>query len=341
MKIWVDMTTPPQVLFLRPIIAELEKRGYELLLTSRHSTETVPLADRYNLEHTVIGAHGGETLIGKGAAIMWRAVKMMSFVRRHAVSLAVSQGSYSQALAARWLRIPMVAFQDYEGHPANHILCRVAEKVLVPDAFSKPNLYRYGASEAKIESYGGLKEDVYLAEFVPDPAFLETNSIPAEKIVISMRPPSLAATYHRFENPLFDKLLHYVSSQPSTFIVLLPRGSERRKWYEDLGLSNVLIPRHVLDGPNLVYHSDLVIGGGGTMNREATVLGTPVYTVFKGKLGSVDQHLIKIGKMFRVEDSNDISQTKLSKKPKTVSSSSRKGRGLVKEVVDKILEVRR
>jgi len=337
MKIWIDMVTPAQVLFLRPIIAELQKRGFELLLTTRHFTETVPLADRYRLSHTVIGAHGGGTLIGKGTAIALRAVKLISFVRHHAVSCAVSQGSYSQALAAGWLHIPLVAFQDYEGHPANHILCRVAERILVPNAFSKANLHRYGVSEAKIESYGGLKENVYLAEFVPDPTFLETTGIPSQKIIATMRPPSLVSTYHRFKNPLFDELLYYILSHSNAFVVLLPRGSEQRRTYEGLGLSNVLIPKHVLDGPNLIYHSDLVLGAGGTMNREATVLGTPVYTVFKGRMGSIDQHLIRLGKMVRIEDSTDISKIKVCKKPKAACISLRERQGLVNEVVNKIL----
>lgn len=331
------MATSPQVLFLRPILAELQKRGYELLITTRHSTETVPLADRYGLAHTAIGAHGGETLIGKGVAIALRAIKLMNFVRPHAISFAVSQGSYSQALAVSWLRMPLVAFQDYEGHPANHILCRVAKKVIVPNVFDKVNLYHYGASEAKIETYAGLKENVYLAEFVPDPAFLATTGIPAEKIIVTMRPPNLVAAYHRFKNPLFDELLHYVASHANTYVVLLPRGVEQRQRYEAMGLSNVLIPHQVLDGPNLIYHSDLVIGAGGTMNREATVLGTPVYTVFKGRLGSIDQHLINLGKMARIEEGNDISKIKICKKPKAASVSSSKGQDLIKEVVDKVL----
>lgn len=341
MTIWIDMTTPPQVLFLRPIIAELERRGYNLLLTSRHSTETVPLADRHGLPHSVIGAHGGATLAGKAAAIMWRAARLINFVRGRGVSLAVSTSSYSQALAARCLRIPMVAFQDYEGHPANHIMCRVAKKILVPYAFSKPNLYQYGAAERKIETYGGLKENVYLADFVPDPNFLARIGLPEEKIVISMRPPSLAATYHRFENPLFDELLQYVSCQPKTFVVLLPRGYEKRKWYEELRLQNVLIPKQVLDGPNLIYHSDLVIGGGGTMNREATVLETPVYTVFKGRLGSVDEYLINTGKMYRIVDRKDFWNISICKKPKPAAFSWATGRNLVHKLVDKILQVRR
>jgi predicted glycosyltransferase len=104
-------------------------------------------------------------------------------------------------------------------------------------------------------------------------------------------------------------------------------------------LANVLIPKEVLDGPNLVYYSDLVIGAGGTMNREATVLGTPVYTVFKGRLGSVDQYLIESGKMVRIENASDTSKIDYCNKTYTGYGSWSQGKDLVNEVVDKILEV--
>lgn len=333
------MATSPQVLFLRPIVAELRKRGRTLTITTRESTETVPLANRYGLEHFTIGAHGGSTLIGKGVAIALRAMQLANFVRTRDIRLAISHGSYSQSLAAGSMRIPFVSFQDYEGHPANHVLCRVAKKILVPDAFNKHNLHRYGAAESKIESYDGLKENVYLADFMPKTDFLSAEGIPKKRIIVTMRPPNLVATYHRFSNPLFDQLLHSISSHPNTFIVLLPRGSGQRRAYEMMQLSNVLIPDHVVDGPNLIFHSDLVVGAGGTMNREATVLGTPVYSLFRGELGSVDQHLIKSGKMLHIKGEGDIPKVRLQKKMKPRSALWRDRQGLVSNVVDRLLEV--
>jgi predicted glycosyltransferase len=281
MRIWIDIANAPQVLFMRPIMSEFKRRGHKLLITTREFAETVQLADRYQLEHIVVGAHGGATMIGKGVALMRRAVRQIQLARRYGAALALSSGSYSQALAAPLLRIPMVACGDYEGNPGNHISLRLARRIIVPNVFHKPNLLRYGASLSKIVSYGGIKENVYLADFVPDPRFLENNGIPADRIIVTMRPPSDVSSYHRFKNPLFDELLLWAASHPNTVVVLLPRGREQRIRYQEMQLANVLIPREVLDGPNLVYYSDLVIGAGGTMNREATVLGTPVYTIFK------------------------------------------------------------
>ncbi len=338
MMIWVDIATSPQVLFMRPIIAALQQLGHEVLITTRNSTETVELADRLGLRHHVVGAHGGATMLGKSFSIVSRAIKLVRLVRSHGTSLAVSHGSYSQALVAGLTRIPMVTIEDYEGHPGLHAVCRIARKILVPNTFDKANLYVYGAVDAKIESYSGLKEEVYLSYFTPDPTFMETTGIDPQRIVITMRPPNLVAAYHRFENPLFDELLEYVVNFPNTFVVLLPRGGEQRRYYQAMKLPNVLIPRQVLDGPNLIYHSDLVIGAGGTMNREAAVLEVPVYTLFKGRLGSVDQHLIRSGRMVRVENRLDIEKIALCKRTKNPPNPDR-SRRLAEEIANKILSV--
>lgn len=339
MKIWVDIATPPQVLFLRPIMRELENRGHELIVTTRQATETVALADRYGLAHTVIGAHGGETFRGKTAAIVGRALRQMWFLRGQKVALAISHSSYSQALAAGFMRLPFVAMTDYEGHPAMRLVCRFARKILVPHVFQKASLVRMGASEQQIEFYNGLKEDVYLSDFVPAPQFLEMLGIPDDRILVTMRPPSEEAAYHPFENRLFDDVLKYVACQPHTFVVLLPRTPKQRQRFAAMRLPNVLMPNGVVDGPNLIYYSDLVIGGGGTMNREARVFGTPVYTLFKGMLGSVDQYLIQSNKMTRIENEDDIPKIGLNKKsPSIFYSQHQGGQTLICEIVDKILE---
>lgn len=337
MKIWVDLANAPQVLFMQSLIAEMRRRNHELLITTREFTETISLADYYGLDHTPIGAHGGKTAFGKVIANIQRAARIARLVRPQRVSLAVSQGSIAQAIVAAWLRIPMVATGDYEGQPGNHIVCRVARRLIVPDVFCKAHLHRYGATDAKIVTYPGIKEQVYLAAFKPNPTFRDRLGISADRIVATMRPPSTVSAYHRFRDTVFDDTISYVAGHANTVVVLLPRGTEQRHKYADLGMPNVIIPGEVVDGPQLVYCSDLVIGAGGTMNREATVLGTPVYTQFQGQIGSVDEYLIKQCKMVRVVDSVDIPSIKVCKKQPIDGEPWKKGASLVNEVVDKIL----
>jgi hypothetical protein len=338
MKIWVDIANSPQVLFMSPIIAELRRRGCELVITTRRHSETVLLADRYGFSHTVIGAHGGGTLIGKGGAIITRALRLIWFLRHHHIDLAISGSSFSQALAAKWMRVPLVAFNDYEGNPGMHIICRVARKILVPNVFSKQNLFHYGASSDQIESYQGLKENIYLSEFTPDQMFLENAGIAPHKILVTMRPASDVSAYHQFENPLFEKALNYIACHDNTIVVVLPRNASQRQKYEALDLSNVIFPSGILDGPNLIYYSDLVVGAGGTMNREAVVLGSSVYSLFMGLLGSVDQHLIDSGKLIWIKDDSEIQMIKLAKKNKSDANFKITGQNLVTEIVNKILD---
>lgn len=337
MKIWVDLATAPQVLFFQPIIAEMNRRGHDVLITTREFTETIDLANRCGLNHKPVGAHGGKTMFGKIVANFQRAERLVRWVRTQRVSLAVSHGSIGQTIAAAWMRMPVVAMGDYEGQPYNHIVCRVARRLIVPEVFNQAHLRRYGVTEAKIVSYAGIKEQVYLAAFRPDREFRNTLGIPVESIVATMRPPSEVSAYHRFRNTVFDETLQYIARHDHTFVVLLPRGAEQHNEYASLGLSNIIIPREVVDGPQLVYCSDLVVGAGGTMNREATVLGTPVYTQFQGLSGSVDEYLIKQGKMMRVVDSVDIPNIKVCKRQPTHGESWKQGAGLVRDVVDKIL----
>ncbi|MGD8457106.1 MAG: DUF354 domain-containing protein [Anaerolineales bacterium] len=339
MKIWADIANSPQVLFMQPIIAELEKRGHQVVTTTRQHSETVSIADRYGLAHTVIGEHGGGTMFGKGKAIALRAYHLIRFLRHQKISLAVSGSSYSQALAVKWMGVPFVSLNDYEGNPGLHIVCRIAKKILVPDVFNGANLHRFGAREEKIESYNGLKENLYLSGFLPDPKFLEEAGIPPEKILVTMRPASDVSAYHQYKNPLFDEALDYVASSKNTYIVLLPRNENQRQKYASWSYPNMSIPTRVLDGPNLIYHSDVVISAGGTMNREAVVLGSPVYSLFIGLEGSIDQYLLKTGQLKWIKHSSDIQQIKLCKNPHNNTSYLQQGKDLIKEVVDKILDI--
>jgi predicted glycosyltransferase len=337
MSIWVDIANSPQVLLLSPIINELEKRGYDLVVTTRQHGETVALADKYALVHTVIGAHGGSTLAGKGFAIALRGLKLLRFMRNHNVELALSGSSYSQALATYCMKIPLVALCDYEGNPGMHIICHVAKKILVPQVFSKDNLYRYGATENQIESFNGLKENIYLSEFVPDTSFLERIGVSSGSKLVIMRPASEVSTYHQFENPLFDRALEFVASHEDIHVFVLPRDRRQRQKYASLRLPNVQIPESVLNGPNLIYHSDLVVGAGGTMNREAVVLGTPVYSLFMGLLGSVDKRLIETGKMTHIRNTSDIPKIEVRKKQPNSPTYQILGRGILDEIINKIL----
>ena len=336
MRIWIDLANSPQVLFFRPIISELRRRGHDLFITTRDFAQTVQLADQMGLPHTVIGSHGGRRLVRIVGHTFTRAWKLRCFVRGQGVQLAVGHNVYSQALAAAALRLPLVTLMDYEHQPANHLCFRLARRVIVPEPFPDEALRKYGASRGKVARYSGVKEEVYLSDFVPQPDYLDSVGVPKDKIIVVMRPPGPWGLYHRFENPLFDKVLDHIALHQDTHIVFLPRVAFQAEAVRGRGYANVWIPPAALDGPNLLYHADLAVSGGGTMNREAAVLGTPAYTVFKGQLGAVDRYLIQRDRMVQVSESEDIGRIRVEKRHGHARGMCEPT--LVQKVTDMILE---
>jgi predicted glycosyltransferase len=337
MKIWVDLATPPQVLFFRPIVAEMAQLGHEVTVTARDFSQTIALAEQCGLQHTVLGYHGGNSLVGKAVGIMKRAIDLTTFAKAKDFDLATSHNSYAQAIAAAMLRLPLVTLMDYEGQPANHIAFRLAQRVIVPEVFPLQALRRYGAADSRVKRFSGIKEDIYLADFVPDLGFPAKLGLSNDRVIATMRPPATMATYHRFENPLFDQLLEYCLSQPQVTVVLLPRVKEQAAELLPRHHGSLIIPDKAVDGPNLIHYSDLVISGGGTMNREAVVLGTPTFTVFKGQMGAVDQHLVDVGRLVIIAETADFRKIGFRKKSSIQGVVGKPS--LQREVTDMILEV--
>ena len=337
MRIWVDLANSPQVLFFRPLIPEMKRLGHEITTTSRYFAQTVELANHFGLDHIPIGGHGGKRLKKIGLAILDRSWKLFCFAWNEKFDLAISHNSYAQALAAKVLGIPFVTSMDYEHQPANHICFRLARKVVVPEFFPQEDLRGFGARDRKVAFYRGTKEEVYLAGFSPEPGFLNTLNIPTDKILVIMRPPGTWALYHHFENPLFDVALEHVANTPETQIVFLPRIASQGDSVRGLGYSNVFVPPQALDGPNLMYCADLVISGGGSMNREAAVLGTPTYSLFKGKLAAVDRYLIEQGRLRHIDSEDEIKEIEICKKRGTMSKLG--SDGLVEELAQLMVDM--
>jgi hypothetical protein len=310
-KIWVDLANSPQVLFFRPILREFERRGHTPILTTRAYAQTVQLADRLKLQHTVVGRHGGRSFIRLMLQNYLRSFGLARWAKPQHFDLAASHNSYSQAVAARLLGIPFITTMDYEFQPLNHLCFRLARRVIVPKVFPDHLLQRYGAAR-KTVFYPGVKEQVYLADFQPQENFRQNEGLPEDRPLIVIRPPAPWTAYHRFENDLFDRLLTYLADHIEPYYLFLPRLSGQVESVRHL--RRIQIAEKIYDGPELLYHADVVISGGGTMNREAAVLGTPTYTLFQGKMGAVDKGLIRDGRMMSIGEVDDFTKIRLVKK---------------------------
>jgi predicted glycosyltransferase len=334
-RVWIDMTNSPHVLVLRPIIEEFERRGWEVVVTAREFAQTLPLLDRFSIEHEVIGRHRGKAMLAKAWGMLARTTQMVAFGRGRGFSLALSHASNDLPLASWVLRIPHVTMFDYEHAKLSHsINVRFSTKALIPDAIPAEALDRYGGKPESVDRYPGLKEEYYLADFEPDPRVLDELGLSSEKVLVTVRTPPSMAAYHRMENPLFADVLRAIAGRDDTQAVVLLRTPDQRELVESLEAGNIVVPSDVVDAQSLVYYSDLVISGGGTLNREAVALGTPAYTVFQGRLGAVDARLIEEGRLRRLDSAGDVRYEKKT-------ATQERVRRDVGDLVDRIVAVAR
>ncbi len=307
MNIWIDLTNSPHVLVMRPVIADLRHRGHDVQVTARDFAQTLELCRRFDIAHTAIGHHRGAGLADKARGLAARSLALARWARPRGFDLALGHGSNDVTVAAKLLRIPSATTFDYEWAKVQHTVnCRLAAAVVVPDVIPPERLYRYGA-RGKLARYAGLKEEYYLADFEPDPAVLDQLGLDPGAPISLIRTPPAVSLYHRFENDLFGSVLARLRGGQT---VVLPRTSEQRTELARDG--GFIVPEQAIDAQSLIAYADLVVSAGGTMNREAVALGTPVFTVFEGRLGAVDERLIAEGRLRRLRRPEEVSVIKRS-----------------------------
>jgi len=355
MRVWIDLTNSPHVLVMRPVIEVLREDGHDVEVTARDFAQTLQLLDRFAIEHTAIGRHRGERLPAKALGLASRSAALVRWARAHTrahaharggpftneqpprprrgggrrrarapFDIALGHGSNDVSVAARLLRIPCSTTFDYEWAAVQHHLnCRLAQAVVVPDAIPPERLDRYGA-RGKVRAYEGLKEEYYLADFEPDPAVLAELGLDPDRPIVVVRTPPEVSLYHRFQNDIFSDVISYMregAQRDGVQSVVLPRTGAQRAQLS--GVPGFTVPERAIDAQSLIAYADLVISAGGTMNREAVALGTPVYTTFEGRLGAVDERLIAEGRLRRL---GGVEQLDLSKRDSTAGSGPAGGR---------------
>jgi predicted glycosyltransferase len=302
LRVWIDLTNSPHVLVMRPVIDVLRRRGDEVFVTARDFAQTLGLLERFQIDHTAIGQHRGGKLAAKGIGLASRSGALVRWASGKRIDLALGHGSNDISVAAKLLRIPSATAFDYEWARVQHsINCRLAARVVVPDLIPPERLAPYGATPEKLRRYAGLKEEYYLADFEPDAAVLAELGLTRERPLAVVRTPPAVSLYHRFEAPVFTQVLERLKGEQ---VVVLPRTLQQREELAREG--GFIVPEQAIDAQSLVAFADLVISAGGTMNREAVALGTPVWTTFEGRLGAVDERLIADGRMRRLTRAEDV-----------------------------------
>jgi uncharacterized protein len=305
-KIWIDLDNSPHVPFFVPIIPELKARGFELFVTARDSYQVVELLKYYKIEARVIGKHYGKIKILKMFGTAWRALALAYIARKEKADVSLAHGSRGLMLASRLLKLETIAIVDYE-HTSK---MPVSGLWLI-----HPEIIRRNEAPVKgvrVLTYPGIKEDVYLPSFHPDPQLRQRLGIAEDELLVTVRPPATEAHYHNPEaEGLLAATLEKFSNMEGARILLLPRNKNqeqelRAAWPKEIAAGKIVIPAHVEDGMNIIWNSDLVVSGGGTMNREAAAMGVPVYSIFRGPIGAVDRFLASKGRLVLLENVEQV-----------------------------------
>ena len=311
MRVWVDLTNTAHVVVLRPLVERLEAAGHEVAITARPLSQTVDLLEDWGHDFTVLGRYGGATRPGKARAAAGRVAQMLRFGGRFDCALA--HGSTDLPIVCRARRIKNTTMFDYEWASLQHSLnCRLANRVLAPDAIPRERLARYGARGKKLVQYPGLKEEYVLHGFTPDPAVLDHLGVDRDKLLVVIRTaPSYALYLAGARGEVVPRLIERLVARDDVATVVVTRNQEQADAIESLS-DRLIVPRRAVDGRSLVAFADALVSAGGSMNREAAALGTPVWTIFEGRMGAVDERLVAEGRLRVLRDVDDLA---LERKP--------------------------
>jgi uncharacterized protein len=308
LRIWLDLANSPHPLLFAPVMRRLEEKGHQILVTVRDNAQTAELALARWPASVVVGKESPANPAAKAATLTRRASALARWARARRPHVAVSHNSYAQIAAARMLGVPVVTAADFEHQPANHLAFRLATCILMPEALRRTNISQQGATPEKSVFYSGLKEELYIGDFEPDPEIFSKLDIErsGEELIVVTRTPPTRAIYHRFPNPLFVETLLALDREPNVRIIILTRHAEQREAIMALDLHNGFVPAAAVDSRSLMYGADLVIGAGGTMTREAALLGVPTLSVFRGSRPAVDRWLEEEGLLHVIRDAADL-----------------------------------
>jgi uncharacterized protein len=332
--VWVDLENTPHVLFLEPFVHRLRHLGIDVRITAKPQSQTLQLATARGLDVLAIGSGDFEgrwrKLTGGGV----RALQLAAWAVAQGRPRFLLSSSRSAGLASWFLRVPGVGLLDYE-HTAVGPLAMGATVLWLPDLLRPVTLPRRAAGVARF--YPGLKENLYLDNLDIDRCDERKRLGTGEgDYLIVARPPASTAHYAVAESErLWAEATRAVQSWPSTRLLISPRNRSQSEALADRfpPTDRVRVLQTITPGPGLVAAADLVLGGGGTMNREAAVLGVPVWSTFCGPTPRIDDVLSLEGRLQWVRSDSDLQAAVAAGPPRRQT-----GRGPYPEGLATILE---
>lgn len=313
MKIWFDLTNSPHVHFFRQMMEELKAEGHEIVITSRHAANTTELLDLYGLEYSVVGHSYGKKLRNKILGNIVRVRDLVKFVKKNKIDAAISQSSFTSAIAGRIAGVPTIYTNDNEHAMGNKISFICAHKIFIPEFISVESITNMLVSSKKVTQYPGVKEGIYLwkryGTFVP-------HEHEVQKIYY--RPEPYFAQYYKGKINVLDDAIVELKKEFS--ITILPRDDKQREHFAHERFDGVKVCQRPMTFDEIAADCSLFIGAGGTMTREMAVIGIPTVSIYQDELLDVDRYLISNGLMLHNPNLNaaqirDIIDTAQTKKP--------------------------
>jgi predicted glycosyltransferase len=307
MRIWFDADNAPHVPVMKPVAELLRKQGHQVRFTARDRANTCQLLDMYRLEYTRVGSEYGVSSFGKAFGTLKRAFLLMRAMRDWGADVSFGHGSRALPIASGLMGIPGVTMYDYEWvDPV--IFNRFCRIILLPVAITPERCREAGIKAGRVRFFPGFKENLYLGSAEPDPSIPGELGLDPGLRKILLRPPATTAHYHDPQSEeILAELLDNLLEDREVQLIWIPRTGDQNHLVSGSRKARVIIPEKVYPGLALIMEMDMVIGGGGTMTREAALLGVPSVTFFRGRLGAVDETLQGMKRLTILEKPEDVS----------------------------------
>jgi uncharacterized protein len=331
---WFDLDNSPHVPLFRPIFKELDEKNQDYLVTIREFAQTRQLCELWNIKYNLIDKHAGKNKFLKVINLISRSSKLKKFVKDKKISLAISHGSRTQLVASHRLKIRSVLMLDYE-YTENKIFNYLSDYILIPVYIPEARLKSAGINIKKVIRYNGFKEEIYLPQFKPDENFRKNINISNEKVLVVIRPPGLLSNYHNIDGErLYMEAIKYFSEFSNCCCYIVSRTTQDIGLLKNLKINNnnIRFDKSAVDGLQLLNAADIVLSGGGTMNRESALLGTETYSIFKGRKPYLDEYLQSLGLLKFINSETDFKKINIERKRK--NKNYKANSNLIKEISD-------
>ena len=283
MKIWFDLSNSPHIPLFSAMIKDLMKE-HEVIITCRPLANTIDLLDLHGLTYTVVGKHYGGKFSAKLFGYPVRVWQLFKFLRKQKIDMAISQSTFHSPITAWLMHVPVIYMNDNEHAMGNIPSFVFASKILIPEFLDPKKVQKQWARKSKIIQYPGVKEGIYLWN-------AEITHVPASEKKIFIRPEPWIAQYYKGALNFMDDMILFLKDRAQ--VVLLPRGNEQAKHYEQEKFSGVVVQSKALSLEEIAGKCRLFIGAGGTMTREMAVIGIPTISVYQDELLDVDTYLLE------------------------------------------------